>query len=436
MKKFTFLSAALLVAVSSTAQDKSSVARFIQTRDSLPVYEAMQENAPGLAHVKDVPRFTLLGKDAKFYLGLGANIKAVADFDWGSPLSNPNEFITYDITGHERGDGGLYQMTAAQSNFYLNFVALPNTDNQLGIYIDVNFMRPDHAPMLHHAYLKYRGITAGHTVSIFTDLGADPAAIDYEGPNAITYVGHPNISYTGRFGKDKMWSAAVGLDMPETSITPTAETKKINQRFPDIPIFLQRAWSCGNGWFRASAIFRNLYYRNLAFDNGRGKNIDKFGWGVKVSGKSPICGGLSAMWQAVYGKGVSSYIQDLTGNGYDLMPDPANNCSLKTVKAWGAYATLRYDFCPKVYMDVTYSQVRTYVPDFGNKGVDRSDPDDIKAISWGESYKYAQYITGNLFWNINSFTQFGVEYLYGRRKDFSGLQHHDNRMSLMLQVSI
>ena len=429
MKNFILSTATLLFAVSAAAQDKSTPVHFIQTRDSVPVYNVMQENAPGLAHVKDVPRFTLLGKDNKFYLGIGANIKAVADYDWGSPLSNANEFTTYDITGAESGNGALYQMSAAQSNFYLNMVALPGTANQLGIYIDVNFMRPDHAPMLHHAYLKYRGFTAGHTISIFTDLGADPAAIDYAGPNAITYVGHPNISYTGRFGKDKLWSAAIALDMPETSITGLeGYSKKINQRVPDIPFFIQRAWCGGKGWFRVSAILRNLYYRDLRADNGKGKNIDKFGWGVKVSGKTPICGGLSAMWQAVYGKGIGSYIQDLTGNGYDLMPDGYGSSTLKTVKAWGAYGTLRYDFCPKVFMNVTYSQVRTYAPKFGVTTNNTS--------VWDGSYKYAQYITGNLFWNINSFTQFGVEYLYGRRMDYGGLQHHDNRLMMMLQVSI
>ena len=434
MKKIALLTGAVAVTLGVNAQDRSTPAHFIQTRDSLPIYNVMQENAPGLAHVKDVPRFTLIGKDSKFYLGIGANVKAVADYDWGSPISNANEFTTYDITGATKGNEGLYQMSAAQSNFYLNMVALPGTANQLGIYIDINFMRPDHAPMMHHAYLKYRGFTAGHTISIFTDLGADPAAIDYEGPNAITYVGHPNVSYTGKFGKDKLWSAAIAIDMPETSITGyDGYTSKINQRVPDIPFFIQRGWCGGNGWFRVSGILRNLYYRDLTADNGKGKNVDKFGWGVKVSGKTPICGGLSAMWQAVYGKGVSSYIQDLTGNGYDLMPTGYDALSsLKTVKAWAGYGTLRYDFCPKVFINATYSHVRTYVPKFGRRMT--GGPADISV--WDGSYKWAQYITGNLFWNINSFTQFGVEYLYGRRMDYSGIQHHDNRLMMMLQVSI
>lgn len=424
-KTFTLMAVCMAGATCAYAHTDKPV-HFIETRDSMPVYEVMQENAPGLAHIKDVPRFTLLGKDDKFYLGIGANVKAVAVYDWGDPLSNPNEFTTFDLTGASKGNKGLYQMSAAQSNFYLNFVALPNTGNQIGIYIDVNFMRPDHAPMLHHAYLKYRGFTAGHTISIFTDLGADPAAIDYEGPNALTYVGHPNISYSHRFGKDKGWRFAIALDMPETSITGTTKAVKINQRVPDIPLFIERNWCSGKGWLRASGIIRNLFYRNVVADNNMGKNIDKIGWGVKLSGKTPVAGGLSFMWQGVYGKGIASYMQDLTGQGMDLMPSSNNGAVLKPVEAWGAYGTLRYDFCPKVFMNATYSHVRTYANNFG----------DLSTTPWSMTYSWAQYITGNLFWNINSFAQFGVEYLYGRRMDYGHHQNHDNRVMMMLSVSI
>ena len=60
--------------------------RFITTIDSINVYNIMLENAPQRVNMKDVPRFTLVGKDSKFYLGMGANVKMVGDFDWGSPI--------------------------------------------------------------------------------------------------------------------------------------------------------------------------------------------------------------------------------------------------------------------------------------------------------------------------------------------------------------
>ena len=429
MKKISLLSLAILCGISSaTAQDDSKL-YFINTDNSSDVYDVMQENAPGDAILKDVPRFALIGKDHKFYVGLGANAMLVGDFDWGHPLDNANKFIPGDIPmSIDKGNGGQFLLSAAQSDFYLNFVALPGSENQLGIFIDVNFMAGNHSPALHHAYLKYRGITAGHTVSIFTDLGAKPASIDYQGPNALTFMGHPNISYTGKFGKGKAWSAAIGLDLPEFSGTYSSGivngknitlTQKVTQRIPDIPIFLQRSWMNGKGWLRASAIFRTLTYRDNVLD----KNRSALGWGVKLSGKTPVCEGLTAMWEGVYGKGVASYIQDLSGRGMDLMPDPKNNGKLSPVPAWAAYATLEYQICPKIFVNATYSHVRTYAEDW-NKA------------TWGPTYKWAQYVTANCFWKINRFTQFGLEYLYGRKLDHNGMQAHDNRISVMLKVSI
>lgn len=405
-----------------------SSARYVQTADSAHIYNAMRENAPGQMKYKDVPRFTLVGKDSKFYLGFGANIKFVADFDWGNPIDNANEFTTADIPFDvANGNHGKTQMSVGQSNFYLNFVGLPGTNNQLGIFLDINFMgETSKTVALHHAYLKYRGITAGYVVSTFTDLGADPASIDFAGPNAITFVRHPNISYTYKFGKEKLWSAAIGLDLPDrASFTYTSTTKEVNQRIPDIPIYIQRAWAGGNGWFRASAIFRTLQYRNTTVryanpDKPNGRNESVLGWGVKASGKTPIIGGLSAMWQGVFGQGVSSYIHDLAGLGLDLC-GARESGKMRTIQSWGAYGTLRYDFSKRLFCDVTYSHVRAYMP---------------KNYVYNTTYKYGQYVTGNLFWNINSFTQFGVEYLWGRRVNFYQKQAHDNRVMLMLSLSI
>lgn len=427
-KHFLIILGILCFSSTSFAQEEGKI-HFISTENSSEVYDVMQENAPGDALLKDVPRFAIIGKNHKFYAGIGANAMLVGDFDWGHPLDNANKFIPGDIPmSIEPGSGGQFLLSAAQSDFYLNFVGLPGSANQVGIFIDVNFMAGNHSPALHHAYIKYRGITAGHTISIFTDLGAKPASIDYQGPNALTFMGHPNISYTGKFGKGKAWSVAVGLDLPEFSATyssgmisgkETEFTAKATQRIPDIPVYLQRSWMNGKGWLRASAIFRTLTYRDVVLN----KNHNTLGWGVKLSGKSPICCGFSAMWEGVYGKGVSSYIQDLSGRGMDLMPNPDVKGELSAVPAWGAYGTLQYQICPCVFINATYSHVRTYAKDWNTS-------------DWGTSYKWAQYITANCFWKINSFTQFGVEYLYGRKIDHSGLQAHDNRISLMLKLSI
>ena len=124
----------------------------------------------------------------------------------------------------------------------------------------------------------------------------------------------------------------------------------------------------------------------------------------------------------MYGKGVASYIQDLTGEGLDLVPVKNKPGKLETTQTWGAYGTLQYNFGKCALWNATYSHVRAYAKDFGS--------------DWGGMYKYGQYVTSNLIFNVSSFAQVGVEYLWGRRVNYDGLQTHDNRVMLMLNVSI
>lgn len=418
--------ASILLPVTTVAQvgfdqGHEETIRIFDLKDSINYYITLHENAPRIYNSPDVPRFAVLGKEGKFYIGLGANIKATANYDAGNPVSNPNTFVTSAIPiTQKNGNGGQFQFSAQQSNIYLNIVAMPGSKDQLGAYVSMNFLGNNYAPNLQHAYLRYRGLTAGYTYSIFTDATAGPATIDYEGPNAFTAVIHGMIGYEPTFGKEKEWKAGIGLETPTYSFTNATGTSTVTQRVPDIPFYIQRNWADGNGWLRLSAILRNLYFRNEIAQ----KNTDKVGWGVKASGKTPIAGGLSAYWQGVYGKGIASYIQDLTGCGMDLMPDPSNPGSLDPVKVWAGFASLQYNFTPRLFCTATYSHVRTYADRYSDS-----------TVPWKSGYKYAQYILGNMFYNINSIVQVGVEYIYGRRVDFSGVQAHDNRLEAMLQVS-
>lgn len=399
--------------------DSKGSTRFVEVDDT--IYSTMHENAPHVFNIPDVPRFALHGKEGKFYMGLGANITAVGVYDFGSPIENPNDFITSAIPMHPvPGNGARFRFTAQQSNIFLNVVALPGSKDQLGAYVSINFTGDGYAPAINHAYLKYRGITAGYTYSIFSDAGASPTTIDFEGANAFTCVIHGMIAYEKTFGKNAGWKAGIGLDMPAESFTNAESTATVSQRVPDIPFYIQKNWAGGDGWMRLSGIIRNLYYRNLSAE----KNVDIVGWGVKASGTTPIVGGLSACWQGVYGEGIGSYIQDLNSTGMDLAPDPSNSSVLKPVKAWGAYGGLQYNFSPKCFCSAAYSHVRTY-----------ENPFSDSSSQWKAGYSYAQYAVGNVFYNINSIVQVGAEYIYGRRVDYGGTQAHDSRIEAMLKVS-
>lgn len=383
------------------------------------IYREFEEIAPKAFNIPNAPRFAIVGKDSKFYLGIGGVLKGTGSFDFGDPIDNANEFTTSAINMNPTpGNGGLLQMSAQQSSFFINFIALPGTKDKVGVYFNGNFLGQDYGFVVQYAYIKYRGFTVGYDYSLFTDVAAGPPTIDYEGPNAFTAI--PNVVLDYRHSFNSTVSAGLGLELPQASYTNSGATYTVNQRVPDIPAYLQFAWDGGNSWIRFSALLRNILYRDVVSN----KNRDVIGWGVKASGSAQLGGGFTAYYQGAYGKGMTSYFQDLNGCGMDLTPDADKNGKLQAVEAWGAYGGLQYNFNPNLYVSGTYSQVRTYADKYAGG-----------ATSWDDQYRYAQYVVGNLFYNINSTVTWGIEYIWGRRVDFSGLQHHDNRIQTMLQVS-
>lgn len=384
------------------------------------VHSILDENSPQEFHHPG-PRFAIVGKDHKFYLGLGGYVKATASYDFGSVIDNPNEFVTSAIpVPGNPAEKGMFAISAMQSHLNLNFVALPGTDNQLGAFISFTFL-DNYVPALEFAYLKYRGIEAGYDYSVFSDPASAPPTIDYEGPNASTAIQVGTLNYTYAFGKKKEWKLVAGLEMPVFSATNATRAFGIRQRVPDIPVNLQYNW--GSGRIQLSGLLRNMMYHDAA-DN---KTVDRVGYGVKISGNSTICHGLTGFWQALWGEGIADRIQDLEDEGMSMVPDPSNPAKLTPVKAWGAVAGLQYDFSEKVFASLCYSHVRTYARDYSNQAED--------ATAWGDQYRWAQYATANLFWNITSSIQTGVEYIYGRRMNCDGSQAHDNRVQCMLQLS-
>ena len=424
MKKLSLVILAA-VGISASAQVSHPVQKvnpvnliLSEVADSLKVYEAFAENSPADYRVPNAPRFAVVGKNRKFYLGIGGDVKATMSFDWGSPIRNYNEFIVSAIPmGNPEGNKGQFGLSGQQSDFFLNFVALPDNPNKIGVYVNAILLGNGYLPQIRSAYVKYRGIEAGYGFSLFTDLAADPPTIDYEGPNSFTVVINAKFDYRHNFGK--YFGIGVGAELPMASYTNATHTSDVTQRIPDIPAYVQ--WNFGNNnRIRLSGLLRNMQYRDLA--THATKNLA--GWGVQLSGNFNICDKLIGYYQATTGKGMTSYFEDLTGLGLDMTPVPDNNGALQTVKAWGGYLGLQYNICDKCYCSATYSHLRNYAQKYS----DSNTP-------WATQYKYGQYVVGNFFYNINNLFTWGIEYIWGRRVDMNRHQAHDNRVQTMLQIN-
>ncbi len=378
--------------------------------------KVFKKNTPVYFQAASLPRFAIIGKKKKYYLGIGGYVKGTISYDFNGIVENPIDFITSDISvPRSPGNGAKIQGSAATSNLFFNFVGLPGTADEIGAYFNANFAGPNQTFQLQYAYITYRNFMMGYNTSLFTDAGAITPTIDFEGPNAATFVYNTLLSYTYKFNKN--WSLAASVEMPMVSATTGTDVANVTQRVPDIPLYLQYAWNDGSSWMRASSIFRSMMYRNQLTSENR----SKFGWGVKLSGTAKLSRCLHLYYQGVYGKGISNYIQDINGLGLDMVANQSKPGEMSRVEVWGAYMGLQYNFSKNVFMTCTYSQDRDYMP----SGVTAA-PD---------TYKYAQYVVTNVFWNILPNLQTGVEYLWGRRTNMDGASGKANRIQTMLQLN-
>ena len=388
--------------------------------DSLATYQAFHRNAPVEFHTPGIPTLAYVGKNGMFVVGIGGYIKTIFGCDFGHPVDSPDEFITANIPMRNmEGDGSKFNLSAQQSQLFINFVAFPGTYDEIGAFISANFLN-NYVPVLQFAYLKYRGIQAGYDYSLFSDPSCSAPAVDYEGPSSSTASPVTSLRYSHYFGKQREWTLGIGIEYPSISGTATdGKSRIVTQRVPNIPVAAKYTWSGGDSWVQLAGIFRNLYYRDIV----KSKNIDKPGYGFQLTSGIKFLDKLTLYCQGIWGKGIGTLIQDTQDENLDLVPT-GNGSELSPVMMWGTTAALEYDINDKFCCSATYSQVRAYADSFSNGD-----------NSWADMYKYAQYVSTNFFWHVTSYFDVGLEHIWGRRVNNDGMKCGDNRLQGMLQLS-
>mgnify|MGYP005846652385 CR=1 FL=1 len=123
----------------------------------------------------------------------------------------------------------------------------------------------------------------------------------------------------------------------------------------------------------------------------------------------------------VYGEGITNYIQDLSGLGYDFTPDPQDPAKVQTMPMWGWYGAARINILPqRLFISGGYSEAHIQ---------------QKHGYFSGDQYRNGQYIFGNIFYNFTSRCSIAAEYLYGSRENRDGMKNHANRVSMQVQYN-
>lgn len=356
------------------------------------------------------PRFLFLDRQGKVALGIGGYVEGIAMYDVDGAIDDDG-FTTYEIpTPFDPARRQRFGADASQSTIFLKLVARDSRLGKIIVYIQTGF-KTDYGMKLKQAYVSVGHLTAGLARSTFADGEAQAPVIDPQGPSGE--ISAKNMLFRYTTSSYKGFSAAASIEIPDADYTLAPATQTINQRFPDIPVYVQYAWS-GDSHVRLSGIFRQLSYRDLV----KGENHFATGWGVHLSSVGHISGELGYFGHFAYGKGIARYIKDLSGFGYDLVPSSeTGEIKAPGMMAWTA--GLSYNFTKRFFVTANVSQARVY---------------DCSAMA-RDSYRYGQYATINAFYNITGDFQIGAEFITGRRVDLDGVKGHANRFEAMMQYS-
>ena len=325
------------------------------------VVDFAQTRRTGFQQVVD-PQFIFTTKNNIFSLGIGGYINLRTSYDFMGAVDNI-DFIPYDIPLYsDYANRQRVMMDATTSRLFTKAVINSPTVGPIIAFIDMDFRGGaefSYTPRLRSAYVSLLGFTAGRDITTFCDLDASPTTIDFQGPNAYNFNFATMLRYEHSF-HDRHFKMGVAAEMPVVSGTYDENFRPISQRVPDIPMYFQ-------------------------------------------------------------GKGITPYIQDLTGSGLDFTPNPMNFEQIQTMPMWGWQAAGQINIIPsKLFVSGGYSTVRVNM---------------CNGYYATNEYKRGTYIFGNIFYNLTRNCILAAEYLHGSRRNMDDAHNTANRLNIMIQYN-
>ena len=367
---------------------------------------------------KSDPRFMIANENQTFKFGIGGSVRVVAFADFAGSIDNDN-FITSLIPIPENNNS-QFRIFANQSRLNVKVVGKIK-ENPIVAFIEGGFTGQGNAFNLRHAYVSFVGLTIGRTWSTFMDLQASPATIDGEGPNNQIANRHSMIRYTYYY-KNKL-QVAVAAEMPEILMSEfTYPSLKIYTQRQHIPDFTTHIKYQGDfGHVQLGGILRIMNYGD---STGTQKTLFVPGGGVSLSGDFKLWKEATLFVQLNGGKGIASYIQDLSLFNYDLLPTFLGTAKMNTALMYGGYVALQQYWTKQIHSNMVYGLTRMETPQGDRAYFEQYAP-------W--YYRYGHYFAVNTFWNFFDFATVGIEYVWGARINLSGEKGDANRINLLLK---
>jgi len=253
---------------------------------------------------------------------------------------------------------------------------------------------------LRHAYGTIGRFTAGQTWTTFTDPGAVPQTIDFEG--AVSNVNrrqglvrwdHPIV--------DEFLSWAIAVEDPNIIIESSSEV--VGSGRTQSPDFITRLRVTPDwGEFQGAFVLREL-----GFQPAGQPVITENAWGFNFAGSLFLLDRTKGYSQVTFGEGIGSY-----RGSPDVVATGPNSGAILPMFGW--MVGLHHEWNSNWTSNFTYSELIL-------EDIPGQSPDNLRSTT---------YLAVNLIANPFERVFCGIEYLYGVRENVSGDSGSANRIQI------
>ena len=344
-----------------------------------------------------------------------AKVDVIHDFN---PAGESDAFITSTIPVGPIENAQNTAISARQSKVGLEF-RRPTPLGDLRVVYEndfYDFTTGKTTFNLRQMYGQVDNILAGFTYSTIMDPDAMPDTLDFEGPNSLLFIRQAGVRYTIPLDSSKQQTLAIAIENGTSDIVyavpaPAPVTITPTSPWPDIHV--RYRYEIDTAHIQLGAVLRDVggYAADIAE-----KHV--IGFGGSLSGTQQI-GEDFVMGQATYGKGISRYIQDMTGLGGDVGVN--SNGELVANDAFGAYLSYQHYWQPALRSSIMY----------GYAWLDSKD----KTLT--STFHDSTYTAANVIWNPkNSSLNVGLEVLYGEQHLVDGQKGSATRIQISFQYDL
>jgi hypothetical protein len=394
-----------------TVIDTAVVPLITVSADSTP--PALDTTSAPEVHPQDAPvnrGFLIRTSDGSADLRLLGSIRLTGIIDFRG-LQSTSSFNTYAIpVGEENRAERRFQMNADETRLGVEVMRKTGLGD-IFVKVETDFLGGSGNLRLRHAYGTLGGFLFGQTWSTFGDPNSIPLTVDLDGPNSSVSVRTVQVRYVGRIDTALTWGASIESPSVEATVPDSLGLEPSFQSLPDVIARIRQSGSWGH--FQLAGVLRSLNIRNPQGD------LDKLtGVGALLSGRIFLGGETPhrVLYQFVAGRGISRFITALSGEGLDVVYNPATQ-SFDLTSSLGTYISYAREWTPVLLSYATAGWIS-----LGNIE-DRAD----------DAFKSSMYVSANLFWDPAAGTRIGGELAWGRRVNKDGQGGNAVRFSLIMR---